>query len=365
MKLKTIVKSLLVIVLLVAAAVYSLNAAFVATVDKPVAESPRYYDGVFHNDFTFESFSWEKLYAAVKRQQTEVVVDDKPSKTLPMIPVTRESLDAIADDELRIVKLGHSSILIKAYGKYLLIDPMFSDRASPFGFFGPERFQPTPIALDDLPPIDTILVSHNHYDHLDKASIKALIAKTEHFMVPLGVDGDLRKWGVDSSRISTFDWWQEQKTSLGEFVFTPSQHFSGRGLTDRDKTLWGSWVITLGGKRIFFSGDSGYFEGFKEIGKRYGPFDLTMIENGAYNVDWRYVHMFPEQSVQAHLDLQGKVMLPIHNGTFDLSFHSWYDPLEKVSVAADKHQVTLSTPVVGEVFAVGEAVSTRWWQQYM
>lgn len=212
--------------------------------------------------------------------------------------------------------------------------------------------------------IDKVIISHNHYDHLDKASIQQLISKTKQFFVPLGMDTDLEHWGVNKEKLKSFDWWQEHQTENALIAFTPARHYSGRGFKDRNLTLWGSWVIKTKSETIYFSGDSGYFEGFKQIGEKYGPFDLTMIETGAYNVDWPAIHMFPVESVQAHLDLNGKTMLPIHNSTFDLSIHPWYEPLERVSVEAQKHQVTLTTPIVGEVFTAKQAIQNAWWNEY-
>ncbi len=298
----------------------------------------------------------------IKRVIAEKPLDKKPKKTLPIRMLSRSQLDKLSNDQLHFVKLGHSSVLLKVYGEYWLIDPVFSERVSPFTNIGPKRFQPTPITINELPNIDKVIISHNHYDHLDKASIKQLMEKTKQFFVPLGVDADLQTWGIDKDKIKPFDWWQEYQTKDALLAFTPARHYSGRGIKDRNLTLWGSWVIKTANENLYFSGDSGYFEGFKEIGNKYGPFDLTMIETGAYNKDWPAVHMFPEESIQAHIDLQGKMMMPIHNSTFDLSIHPWYEPLERVSVEAQKRQVNLSTPIVGEVLtAKHKARKNPWW----
>ena len=355
---------LVVGVLFIAACV--VNNQLVATIEQPAGQSAKYYDGQFHNaSEAGESFSFSRLASIVKRRFNEERVDVEPAKPLPLKLITRAMLDDLSDDELHIAKLGHSSILLKVFGQYWLIDPMFSERASPFSFLGPKRFQSTPISIEDLPPIKKLLISHNHYDHLDKAAIEALANKTEQFLVPMGVEGDIEKWGIDADKIKRFDWWQEFRTDSALIAFTPTQHFSGRGLSDRNSTLWGSWVIKVGGYSLYFSGDSGYFEGFVDIGEKYGPFDLTMIETGAYNTNWGDVHMFPEESVQAHLELRGFNMLPIHNSTFDLSFHSWHEPLNRVSVAAEKHNVSLTLPIVGEFFTPKQApISGKWWLDY-
>ena len=343
----------------------AVNRNLEATISQPIEAADNYRDGKFYNTAPRDKRDSAKFFKILGRWVSEEKVDPVPKKPLPLVPLSREKLDALSDDEVHLVKLGHSSMLIKTNGKYWLIDPMFADRASPFSFMGPQRFQPTPISIDELPPIEKVLISHNHYDHLDKAAIIKLVAKTRQFLVPMGVEGDLEKWGVDKAKITRFNWWQELKTDDALFAFTPTQHFSGRGLTDSDKTLWGSWVIKTAGKSLYFSGDSGYFDGFKTIGEKYGPFDLTLIETGAYNEDWPDIHMTPEKSVQAHIDLRGKTMLPIHNSTFDLSFHPWYEPLNRVKAEADKRQVQLTTPLVGEVFTIDQVNDSAWWKAYL
>ncbi|RJF37247.1 hydrolase [Pseudoalteromonas gelatinilytica] len=326
------------------------------------SHSAQLSDGKFHNSAEVERPSFKKTLGIFKRFITEKKIDAEPKGELPMHSVSHAQLERLSNDTVHFVKLGHSSILAKVYGEYWLFDPVFSERASPFSFMGPKRFQPTPISIAELPNIAKVFISHNHYDHLDKAAIKQLVDKTDSFYVPLGVENDLKKWGVDEQKVHSFDWWQEQNMANSQIVFTPTQHFSGRGLTDGNKTLWGSWAIKVNDKRFYFSGDSGYFAGFKEIGHRYGPFDITFIETGAYDKDWADIHMTPEQSVQAHLDLQGDVMVPVHNGTFDLAFHAWYDPLKRVAKKAGQEQVSLSTPLVGEVFKIQDtAIDKAWW----
>ncbi|WP_192506595.1 MBL fold metallo-hydrolase [Pseudoalteromonas aurantia] len=341
---------------------YSVNSNLVANVE--VERKSAQYDGKqFNNLVTIAPQSIGKTLGIVKRYITENRVDTEPTSRLPMAAITTGSLAALSNDKVHIIKLGHSSILLKVKGKYWLLDPVFSERASPFSFLGPKRFQPAPISIAALPNIDKVIISHNHYDHLDKAAVRALAHKTAQFLVPLGVEGDLAAWGIDKQKIVAFDWWQELETKDTLVAFTPTQHFSGRGLSDANTTLWGSWVIKTDNESLYFSGDSGYFPGFKTIGDKYGPFDYTLIEAGAYDEDWADVHMTPEQSVQAHIDLQGKVMIPIHNSTFDLAFHAWYEPLERALSAADKQSVVLNTPIVGEVTTVGccEPQESRWW----
>jgi len=326
------------------------------------SHSAQLVDGTFYNNAKVEQPGFRKTLGIFIRFMTEKKIDAEPKHELPMYALSTQQLASLSNDSVHFVKLGHSSILAKVYGEFWLFDPVFSERASPFSFMGPKRFQPTPIRIEQLPHIAKVFISHNHYDHLDKAAIKQLADKTDSFYVPLGVENDLIKWGVKKQKVLSFDWWQDHTTTNSQIVFTPTQHFSGRGLTDRNKTLWGSWAIKVKDKRFYFSGDSGYFAGFKEIGKRYGPFDITFIETGAYDQEWSNIHMTPEQSVQAHLDLHGNIMVPVHNGTFDLAFHAWYEPLNRVTKKAVQEHVSLSTPLVGEVFSIQDpAINKTWW----
>ena len=291
---------------------------------------------------------------------------NKPKNTVPHAPIpvyklTRAELDAAPDRSL--YRLGHSTILIKLRGQWWLTDPVFAERASPVQWLGPKRFHAPPIALDELPSIRGVLLSHDHYDHLDKAAIQALAGKVGVFLAPLGVGDRLVDWGVPRDKVRQFDWWQGIGIDGVKLTLTPTQHFSGRGLRDGNRTLWGSWVIDDGDKRVFFSGDSGYFPGFAEIGRRFGPFDLTLMETGAYNLQWPYVHMQPEQTVQAHQDLRGGWLLPIHNGTFDLSMHPWSEPFERVLALGDARGIGIATPIMGERIDIAAPhAGERWWR---
>ena len=285
-------------------------------------------------------------------------------------PLLKADLDALDDKSVYLVKLGHSSILMKVYGKYWLIDPMFSERASPVSFAGPKRFEAPAISLEHLPEIEKVFISHNHYDHLDNNTIEYLTNGVTQFYVPAGVDENLISMGVAKANIKTFNWWQEvvfkgdKGNNNTEFTvaFTPTQHFSGRTLWDRNKTLWGSWVFLLDEYKIYFSGDTGYFDGFKAIGEKYGPFDVSLIENGAYDSNWKTMHLFPNKTVQAHLDVNARVLIPIHNSTFDLAFHDWDDPLNQVLKFSKEHKVMLSTPKFGEIIDLKQpVVLNRWW----
>lgn len=270
--------------------------------------------------------------------------------------------------ELCVVWLGHSTSIVEIDGKRLLIDPVFGDRASPVSWAGPKRFYPPPLPLSELPPIDAIVISHDHYDHLDHPTILQLKQRTRApFFVPLGVGAHLAYWGVEEERIVELDWWQERAIGDVTLVATPSRHFSGRSpfFTDRDATLWAGWAFIGPKHRVFYSGDTAMFPGFAEIGARLGPFDVTLIESGAYDSMWRDVHLGPEQAVEAHRMLRGKHMIPVHWGLFDLALHGWTEPVERVRIAAEAAGVALSTPVSGTRldFGAPPTVSEPWWPE--
>jgi L-ascorbate metabolism protein UlaG (beta-lactamase superfamily) len=299
---------------------------------------------------------WTRFLVAKK--EGTVPVDPIPVRTL-----TRAALDALDPAAVHIVRLGHSSHLLKIRGRYWLIDPVFGQRASPFSFAGPKRFHPPPIALAELPPVEGLILSHDHYDHLDTETIEGLRERVQRYFVPLGVGARLQGMGVAAARIAEFDWWQSARHADVELTATPAQHFSGRTLSDRNRTLWASWVIASSSERIFFSGDSGYFPGFKQIGDRFGGFDVALMENGAYDSYWPAVHMTPEETVQAFGDLRGKLLYVVHNSTFDLAFHTWRDPLERVAALADARGIALATPEIGEVLTLNRPrENKRWWQ---
>ena len=291
---------------------------------------------------------------------------DKPAYTVPDRPVpvhqlTRTELLAAPDNS--VFRLGHSTLLLKMHDKFWITDPVFSERVSPVQWFGPKRFHAPPIALDDLPPIEAVIVSHNHYDHLDHDAVLKLAEKAKHFIAPLGVGDLLVDWGIPADKVRQLDWWESTEIDSIRFVATPAQHFSGRGLGDEERTLWSSWVILDANFRLFFGADSGYFSGFKTIGERYGPFDLAFVEAGAYDSRWAYVHLQPEETLQAFIDLRGKWLLPIHNGTFDLALHAWQQPFERITALAAAKNVPVATPMMGEALDMqAPQAGTRWWE---
>lgn len=307
----------------------------------------------------------QRMGAILWRFLTERIADKTP-KT--QIPVQQPSF---AGEHDLLVKISHSTVLLRLAGEYFLTDPVFSHRASPLPFLGPKRFHTLPLTIEQLPELQAVLLSHDHYDHLDKSAIKALTAKTKLFVVPVGVDRHLRRFGVPAAKIHVLSWYQQVQVGQQQVSLTPAQHFSGRSLWDKNQTLWGSYVIeSAKGPRIFFSGDSGYFSGFAEIAARFGPIDLALIETGAYDEMWPDIHMQPEQSLRAHLDLNAKYLLPIHNSSFDLAMHSWYEPLQRLAAASDAWQARLLTPVFGQTLALNQLeqawqLNQRWWQAMM
>ncbi|MNK08071.1 metal-dependent hydrolase [compost metagenome] len=264
---------------------------------------------------------------------------------------------------LKFIWFGHSTLLFNLDGKTILVDPVFSDYAFSMDLFV-KRFQAPAATLEELPPIDLILISHNHYDHLDEKTIKFFAAKEKtRFLLPTGVGAELVEWGISKDRMTELNW-DESATEFGiKFTATPAQHFSGRGLFDKNKTLWASWVVQGQNDKIFYSGDSGYAEHFREIGNQYGPFDITFIENGQYNERWLDVHMLPEESIQAHIDLKGKVFVPVHWGMFALALHPWSEPVEKTSALAAEKGISYLSPLLGQAVTLGEKTeTTAWWK---
>ncbi|MDT0607586.1 MBL fold metallo-hydrolase [Croceitalea rosinachiae] len=287
----------------------------------------------------------------------------------PLRNIEVEKIDSlsIADykGNTRLIWFGHSAFLLQINDKNILIDPMFGKVAAPHNWLGGNRFNTEmPIEIEKLPKIDAIIISHDHYDHLDYGSIKRLKEKVNLFYVPLGVGIHLEAWGVERKRIQEMDWWQETKFEELQLVCTPAQHFSGRKFNAGQSTLWSSWVIQSTTESIFFSGDSGYEVHFKEIGDKYGPFDFAMLECGQYNAMWPDIHMFPEETVQAAVDLKANLMMPIHWGAFKLALHDWTDPVHRVINKAEELNVNIITPKIGEEIKLYKKKTPKWWENY-
>ncbi|MCW8826840.1 MAG: MBL fold metallo-hydrolase, partial [Gammaproteobacteria bacterium] len=285
----------------------------------------------------------------------------RPTQKLPEDHSSLKLLETKTDN-VRFIWFGHSTILLEIDSKRIVIDPIFSNYSSPIPGIV-KRFQPPVFDIDEIENIDIVLISHDHYDHLDHETIKKLKDRDIQYIVPLGVGAHLRYWGINKSRIIELDWWEETVVQNLKFTATPAQHFSGRALFNGNSTLWASWAVQGKEQNIYFGGDSGYSEHYKEIGDRLGPFDLTFLENGAYNLDWKFVHQLPEEGVQASIDLKSRAMIPIHWGMFDLAEHSWYDPIQRATKEANIKGVRIIAPKLGQLIStMHEYRQEAWWE---
>lgn len=284
-----------------------------------------------------------------------------PSSALTVAQSPRSILGAAPVSGLRVTWMGHSTSLIEIDGVRLLLDPVWSDRPTPIPYAGPLRWYPPVIALADLPRIDAVLISHDHYDHLDRPTVLALAATGTQFVVPLGIGAHLEYWGVSAERIHEVDWHESVRVGTTTVFSTPARHASGRMLIDNDATLWTGFAIVGPQHRVYYSGDTGLFPAMRDIGTRYGPFDCTLIEVGQYHRAWPDWHIGPEQAVEAHRLVQGRVLLPVHWGLFRLAYHGWTEPIERVLAAAGPG-VVVATPRPGESFEPTNTVpKERWW----
>lgn len=324
-----------------------------------IKASPQYRNGVFVNleetviqtgdeQISWKDWLWHKIQPPKDRY---------PPKPLPSKPLALEQFKNGS-----VAWLGHSSVLFQTNSKFFLTDPLFY-AASPVSFmvkpFGMEH----PPKVENLPVIDVVLISHDHYDHLDYHAIKQLDSKTKQFIVPLGVKGHLQRWGIERRKITELDW--DETTNIGEVKVTlvPARHFSGRSIMDQDATLWGGFVVKSPDLSLYFSADSGYGKHYRERIASYGPFDFVMIENGAYNTKWDQIHEFPEQAVQALVDVNSTRAMPIHWSKFNLSEHHWTDPIERFLTAVSQHNIEVATPKIGEVFNIFEPLpKEKWWE---
>lgn len=327
------------------------------------SQSPNFIHNKFVNQIPTSMDMNAKTLFSVLKDFIRGNPNGKPNWSIPVESLNTGNLED--EEKIKITWFGHSTVLLELEGKRILLDPMFSQTPSPFPLFGGKRYSKIlPSEIENLPPIDLVLISHDHYDHLDYDSIMKLKDKVEQFCVPLGVGSHLEFWGVDKEKIREYDWWSEAQFDGLRLVAAPTRHFSGRGLFDRNTTLWCSWVIIGEHTKVYFSGDGGYGPHFKEIGEKYGPFDLTLMECGQYDKRWSAIHMIPEETAEAHLDLKGKIMIPIHWSAFSLALHDWTDPIERVTKAARKSQIDIFTPKIGETVTISDKQHTNsiWWK---
>ncbi|WP_406119859.1 MBL fold metallo-hydrolase [Streptomyces sp. NBC_00989] len=337
-----------------------------------IRRSPHFKDGVFQNPGGNTNV---RPSGGTMREMGKSYLDKEqrarraPGGTLPVHATTLADLARPAATGLRLTWMGHSSVLAEIDGHRVLFDPVWGERCSPFPFAGPKRLHPVPLPIAALGPVDVVVISHDHYDHLDMPTIKALADTDTLFAVPLGVGAHLEHWGVSPDRLRELDWHEETKVGGLTLTATPARHFCGRGLRNTQHTLWASWVVAGDEHRIYHSGDTGYFEGFKDIGAAHGPFDATMIQIGAYSEFWPDIHMTPEEGMRAHLDLQGGqphgVLLPIHWGTFNLALHPWAEPGEWTADEGEAAGQAVATPRPGEPFEPGGDLTTDpWWRPF-
>ncbi|GAC1413201.1 MAG: MBL fold metallo-hydrolase [Candidatus Doudnabacteria bacterium] len=328
-----------------------------------IMKSPNYKEGTFQNieitPFSLQNASFLKIAREFFLSLNKV----RPKKTFqPQIT----DLKNIVSDKPIFVWFGHSSYFLQHQNFKVLVDPIFSGYASPFPLFGKSFSGSDAYTADDFPNLDLLVLSHDHYDHLDYKTILKLAAKVKKVVTSLGVGAHLEYWGIPQSKIIELDW--NEKTDLGKeasITATPTRHFSGRTFK-RAQSLWSSFVLRLGEYNIFLGADSGYGTHFKIIGDKYGPFDLAILENGQYGREWPFIHMVPEDTAKAFADLRAKVLLPVHWGKFVLSYHPWQEPIERIVAIASEKKINIVTPRIGEVYTIGEPFENKsWWREYI
>ena len=322
--------------------------------------SPQFRDGKFRNPEPTRMATGS--YREMARRQFFGKEQREPVKPIPVISRSSRDYATPPASGLRATWIGWSSVLLEIDGRVVMTDPVWSERCSPSTLVGPKRFHPPPIALAELPHVDAVVISHDHYDHLDMNVARFLGSRGTHYVVPLGIGAHLERWGLPAAQIHELDW--NESYTLGDLTLTATRarHYSGRDPRHNNETLWASWTIVGPRHRVFFSGDSGYSTAFADTGAKYGPFDLTLIKIGASDPSWAEIHMSPEDAVRTNRDLRGRVMLPVHWGTFNLAFHAWSDPVERAVAEAQKTGVQIVVPKPGEfVDPAAPAKPERWW----
>ncbi len=333
-----------------------------------IRRSPHFANGVFVNP-TGPSQppggpGWGMLATQLRKADR---IRRRPAAPVPVHPFTLSDLAVPPASGLRLTWFGHSSVLAEIDGRRVLFDPVWGERCSPFSFAGPRRIHPVPVPLSEIGPLDAVVISHDHYDHLDLPTIRQLLATDVKFAVPLGVGAHLERWGVPEARMAELDWHESAEIAGLTLTATPARHFCGRALRNTQHTLWASWVVAGPRHRVYHSGDTGYFPGFADIGERHGPFDATMIQIGAYSEFWPDIHMTPEDGVRSHVDLSGGTpagaLLPIHWGTFNLAPHPWEEPAERTWAAARAAGARVAVPPPGKPFEPeGDLPDEPWWR---
>ena len=328
-------------------------------------KSPNWRAGTFKNLVeTSMDFKLKRMPGFIYRQ----IFDRKirqPAQPLPIIPFDKKAFlnDTVHPEKAKFIWYGHSALLFRIHQKTILLDPMLGPDCSPIAPFTTGRFSENTLDLiDHFPEIDLMLITHDHYDHLDLASIQKLKGKTKKYFVGLGVKRHLVAWGISPEIITEFDWWDDTSFNNIEITYTPTRHFSGRGLLDRDRSLWGGWSIRTPTEKIWFSGDGGYGEHFKAVGKKLGPFDFGFMECGQYNENWPMTHLFPEDSVQAALDAGVQKAMPVHWAGFALAQHSWTEPVERFLAKAEALELEVVLPRLGAISTADTKGDGRWFE---
>nr|WP_232247346.1 MBL fold metallo-hydrolase [Kitasatospora azatica] len=329
-----------------------------------ILSSPNFQDGAFRNPVPTRRLVYERSPLEITRAQLTGGQGRRlPAQPIPVHQLRSAELATAPASGLRLSWLGHATVLAELDGRRVLFDPVWGTRCSPFPWIGPKRLHPMPIRLADLGPVDVVVISHDHYDHLDMTSIRALIGSGAQFAAPLGVGAHLEHWGVPAERITELDWWESAEIAGLTLTATPARHYCSRGPRTSTHFLWASWAVAGPEHRVFHSGDTGYFPGFERIGAELGPFDATMVQVGAYSDFWPEVHMTPEEGVRAHLDVKGELLLPIHWATFNLAPHPWEEPVERTLAAAQALGATVAVPVPGKPFEPADPPPARlWWR---
>ncbi len=325
-------------------------------------QSENWEDGCFQNlEETNMDIPLGKIPGVIYKQLTKK--GQHPKQNLPIVPFDKAAFLA-PSEQAKFIWYGHSAVLMRLNHQTILIDPMLGGDTTPIAPFDNKRFSANSLdVIDDFPTIDLILITHDHYDHLDYDSIQKLKPKAKQYFVALGLKRHLVRWGVEEALITEFDWWDAAALADIQITFTPTRHFSGRGLTDRAKCLWGGWVFKTAKENLWFSGDGGYGKHFQTVGERLGPFDFAFMECGQYNDDWRPIHLFPDESVQAAIDGQAKKIMPVHWAGFALSYqHTWQEPVEAFVQAAQEAKVDYLLPPLGQLFTYSDVIREEWWR---
>jgi L-ascorbate metabolism protein UlaG (beta-lactamase superfamily) len=337
----------------------------------PTSKQKQYYSTLSNYD-TNEFINLEETLMMTEKMTIKDFFKEYPNQK-PYLDIKPKNIDidAFKNESNHLIKfswLGHSAFLFNIEGKLILLDPMLSEYAAPIPVPSLKRYNSTmPFSIEDISTIDIVIISHDHYDHLDFPTIKKLKNKVKRFIVPHGIGNHLKNWGVNEKYISELNWNENIKIDGIELICLPSRHFSGRGPMNRNSTLWSSWAINSKSGKIYFSGDSGYGSHFKTIGDEFGPFDLVLIDSGQYNSAWKHSHMFPHESVQAAQDLKGEYFMPIHWGGFTLSTHSWVEPIENAIINAKKINQKIIAPQIGQIVVMDNINLdiNKWWEKFM